>query len=85
MEKRCKDCIYKGYEEQDKRRVWPFCTNQNEDLRKVANEWAIKIDSTKKRDKLPEEVKPSCQLVQAGYSELYNKVCPYYKGVENDN
>lgn len=85
MDKRCKDCQYKGYAEHDTNETWPFCLCADEDLRQVACEWlnyinrySIKFGVKEKYKHFPKENVPSCQLVQASYQELYSKSCPNY-------
>lgn len=87
MDKRCKDCVYKGYEERDKNKAWPFCTCKDEDLRKKAAEYwnyshrySIRYGVRHMIKEFPKESSPSCQMVQAAYSELYGTTCPNYKG-----
>jgi hypothetical protein len=90
MDKRCKDCIYKGYQENDPQEVWPFCMCKDEDLRKKTAEYwnhihkySIRYGVEHKIKEFPKENVPSCQMVQAAYSELYGTTCPNYKGVAN--
>ena len=37
MEKRCKDCKYKVYEENDVNEVWGFCSCMDKELRDITN------------------------------------------------
>ena len=89
MDRRCKDCIHKGYQENDLNKVWPFCTCKEEDLRtKLAEFWnyahkySIRSGMEHKLKEFPDESILSCQMVQAGYSEIYGTTCPNYEGVE---
>ena len=91
MDRHCKDCIHKGYQENDLNKVWPFCTCKDKDLRvKLAEFWnyahkySIRSGIEHKLKEFPEESILSCQMVQAGYSEIYGTTCPNYKGVENE-
>lgn len=91
MDKRCKNCIYKGYQENDLNETWPFCTCKDEDLRKKTAEYwnhihkySIRYGVEHKIKIFPEESCPSCQMVQAAYSELYGTACPNYKGAKNE-
>jgi hypothetical protein len=84
MDKRCTNCIHRGYVENNP--AWGFCTNENSEIRTVSVEWlnyihrdSIRLGFEKKLTTIPEGNSPSCQLVQAGFSELYGKLCPYYK------
>lgn len=77
MQKRCKNCIYRGYEKRDKNEVWPFCMNESEEIRKVATEWKHKIDTLSRKTEIPKDRVFACAMVQAGYSELYNRECPF--------
>ena len=87
MNKRCKDCAYKGYEERDKNEAWPFCMCKDLDLRKKTAEYwnhihkySIRYGVEHKIKEFPVESCPSCQMVQAAYSELYGTTCPNYRG-----
>jgi hypothetical protein len=91
MDKRCKDCIYKGYQENDPQEVWPFCMCKDKDLRiKLPDFWnyvhrySLRYGLEHKIEKFPDESVLSCQMVQAGYNELYGTTCPHYKGVKNE-
>ncbi len=86
MDKRCKNCIYKGYQENDPQERWPFCMNKDEDLRKKAAEYwnlihkySIRYGVEHKIKIFPEDSSPCCQMVQAAYSELYGTTCPHQK------
>jgi hypothetical protein len=86
MDKRCKNCIYKGYQENDTQEAWPFCMCKDEDLRKKAAEYwnyihrySIRYGVEHKIKEFPKENVPSCQMVQAAYSELYGTSCPNIK------
>ena len=37
MDKRCKDCKYKVYEENDVNEVWGFCSCMDKELREITN------------------------------------------------
>ena len=82
MEKRCLDCTYKVYEARNPN--WPFCSCVEKELREYAQEWdnhihrySIKFGLYEELKTIAEDKIPSCQLVQAAYSELYGKQCPY--------
>lgn len=84
MDKRCTNCIHRGYVENNP--AWGFCTNENSEIRIVSAQWlnyihrnSIKFGFEKKLKAIPEGSSPSCQLVQTGFSELCGKLCPYYK------
>lgn len=86
MDKRCKDCIYKGYEESDKTETWAFCLCKDKDLRQKACDWLNYIDRyliqyavRDKYEQFPKNRVPSCQLVQGAYSELSGITCTQYK------
>ena len=86
MDKRCGNCIHKGYRENDKNETWGFCLCKDEDLRQVACDWlnhinrySIKFGVKEKYKQFPKDNVPSCQLVQASYQELYGISCPKKK------
>lgn len=86
MDRYCRGCKYQGFEENDKNEIWGFCVSKEAEPRKVAAEWenyihrdAIKFGYQKKKKTIEENKVPSCQLVQAGYNELYGKHCPYFE------
>lgn len=86
MDKYCRGCKYQGFEENDTNEIWGYCTSKEAEPRKVAAKWAnyihrdaIKLGYQKKRKTIGDSKVPSCQLVQAGYSELYGKHCPYFE------
>ena len=86
MDKRCKNCIYKGYDVQDSGELWPFCMCKDKDLRsKTAEYWnhinkySVKYGTAHKIKEFPEDSVPACQMVQAAYSELYGTTCPHKK------
>ena len=88
MDRRCKNCFYKGYEDHDTKEVWPFCTCKDEDLRKKTAEYwnyihkySIRYGTEHKIKEFPADSCPSCQMVQAAYSELYGTTCPHQKEV----
>lgn len=86
MDKRCGNCIHKGYQENDKNKTWGFCLCKDEDLRQVACDWlnhinrySIKFSTEEKYKQFPKNEVPSCQLVQASYNELRGISCPKLK------
>ena len=84
MEKRCKNCKYKVYEEGDKKNVWPFCSCQDKELRDITNKMMHKLNNSKiqyhiRDDKeMSDDVLPSCQLVQSAYDILLDSRCDKY-------
>jgi hypothetical protein len=47
------------------------------------HKYSIRYGVEHKIKEFPKENVPSCQMVQAAYSELYGINCPNYKGVAN--
>lgn len=92
MEKRCKDCTYKVYEENDVNELWGFCSCMDKELRDITNKhrkelnkYSDKYGYIKNGDKMPDNVLPSCQMVQSVYYELCDCYCNNYKSeVKND-
>lgn len=88
MEKRCKNCKYKVYEEGDEKEVWAFCSCQDKGLRNITNKLRRKLNSYQiqyhiREDKeMPDDVLPSCQLVQSAYDILLGVNCDKYQQEE---
>lgn len=91
MDKRCKNCIHKGYQENDKNETWGFCLCKDKKLRQTTCEWlnhinrySIKLGVKEKYKEFPKDNVPSCQLVQASYQELYGISCPHLKELKGE-
>ena len=85
MDKRCKDCKYKVYIENDINEVWGFCSCMDKKLREITNKhrkelnkYSAKYGLVKNSDSMPDNVFPSCQMVQSAYYEMYDCYCNYY-------
>ena len=87
MDKHCKDCKYKVYEENDVNEVWGFCSCMNKELRDITNKYrkelnkySTKYSLIKNSDSMPDNVFPSCQMVQSAYYEICDCYCNNYGG-----
>ena len=85
MDKRCKDCKYKVYIENDINEVWGFCSCMNKELRDVTNKYhkelnkySAKYGIAKDSNNMQDNFFPSCQMVQSAYYEMYDCYCNHY-------
>ena len=68
MDKRCKDCKYKVYIENDINEVWGFCSCMDKELRDVTNKYhkelnkySAKYGIAKDNNNMQDNFFPSCQ------------------------
>lgn len=85
MDKRCKGCKYKVHEENDVNEAWGFCSCMDKELREITNKhrkelnkYSAKYGLVKNSDSMPDNVFPSCQMVQSAYYEMYDCYCNHY-------
>ena len=85
MDKRCKDCKYKVYEKNDVNEAWGFCSCMDKELREITNKhrkelnkYSAKYGLVKDSNNMPDNVFPSCQMVQSAYYEICDCYCNHY-------
>ena len=85
MDKRCKDCKYKVYIDNDINEVWGFCSCMDKDLRDITNKYhkelnkySAKYGIAKDSNNMQDNFLPSCQMIQSAYYEMYDCYCNHY-------